>query len=156
MKYNSTIVKHITDMIASDEYTIEEICRAVKISKETFYTWKEKKTDFADAIKKAEVARMNFFRVEARKAAVKKLQGYDYEETTTIFIEGKDGKPRPKEKKVIKKHVPPDTAMIIFTLKNTDPENFKDNQYIDHTTLGEKINPVILSQDEINKAIEKL
>lgn len=159
MKYNRTIVKHITDMISSDEYTIEEICRAVKISKDTYYQWLNKKADFSDAIKKAEEKRMNFFKTEARRAAAKKITGYDYEEVSTVVVEGKDGRPRIKEKKTTKKHVPPDTAMVIFVLKNTDPDNFKDSQFIDHnvTMLKEmdRIASMFPTEEEWNEAERK-
>ncbi|MFZ4401989.1 MAG: phBC6A51 family helix-turn-helix protein [Bacteroidales bacterium] len=130
MKYSKKIVKDICELIASDDYTIAEICKAVGISESIYFKWKKDNLEFLESIKKAQNKRIEFFKVEARKATAKKITGYDYEEVKTIYKD-KDGKPAIKEKTVVKKHVPPDTAMLIFVLKNTDPENFKDKQEFD-------------------------
>jgi hypothetical protein len=44
-----------------------------------------------------------------------------------------------KERIVTKKYIPPDTAAIIFTLCNLDPEHWKNRQNTDFTTQGEKV-----------------
>ena len=140
MKYSKRICDKIFNLLSSDDYTIEEICTQVGISRETYNVWKNQKPDFSDMLKKANDTRMEFFKTEARRSMAKKIKGYDYEEVHTTMVESKetqpDGsvtiKPRIKEQKKVKKHVPPDTAALIFTLTNTDPENFKNSQFIDH------------------------
>lgn len=141
MKYGPKILKQIYDLISNDEYYICDICKKVGISQDTYNSWENHRPEFAEMLQRANAERMNRFKIEARKSTLKKITGYDYDETRTVFTEGKPGadgqtKPKIKEKTVIKKHVPPDTNMLIFVLKNTDSENFKESQYIDHSTGG--------------------
>ena len=77
---------------------------------------------------------MQQFVLEAKKSLMKKIQGYDVIETKIVKIPGgekdEDGNPKPviKEQVTIKKHIQPDTAAIIFTLTNGDPEHWRNRQ----------------------------
>ena len=135
MKYGKQIVKDICKLIESDDYTQKEICQQVGINQDTFTDWKHNHSDFSDAIKKADKKRLQFFAVEARKSMLKKIQGYDYEEThaTMIPSKEKDGKGVIKEQKKIKKHIPPDSTLLMYVLNNTDPENFRHKEHMEHT-----------------------
>lgn len=133
-KYNAKIAERICTLIAADTYTVAEICRMVKIHPDTYYTWVKENSEFSDAIKKAEAERMAFFVVEAKRSLVKKLQGYTVQENhiTTVGsgkydVNGKEI-PRIKERKTVDKHFQPDTAAIIFTLCNGEPETWKNRQ----------------------------
>lgn len=96
------------------------------------------KSDFSDSIKKAEDARMQFFVAEAQKSLLKKIQGYEVEESKITYVDsgkpvvdenGKEKqKPKIKEKTIVKKHIQPDTAAIIFTLTNGNPDRWKNRQ----------------------------
>ena len=134
-KYNPKIVEDICKLISKDDYTIAEICTNIGISEALFYRWKVDHGDFGDAIKKADKKRLQFFAVEARKSMLKKIQGYDYEEThaTMIPSKEKDGKGIIKEQKKIKKHIPPDSTLLMYVLNNTDPENFRHKEHMEHT-----------------------
>jgi transposase-like protein len=131
-KYDKNIVARICELISTDSYTIEEICRQVGISKDTFYEWKAKKSDFSDAIKKAEKDFNNLVIVEAKKSLIKKIRGYMEQEKKTVTVDtGKrdeHGNPivKVKEHVVSDKYFQPDTAAIIFALTNRDPENWKN------------------------------
>ena len=70
---------------------------------------------------------------------MKKIQGYTVDESKTVYVDSKESeidpktgkkvvKPKVKEQTIIKKHIQPDTAAIIFTLTNGDPDNFKNRQ----------------------------
>lgn len=69
---------------------------------------------------------MQFFVAEAQKSLLKKIQGYEVEESKITYVDsgkpvvdenGKEKqKPKIKEKTIVKKHIQPDTAAIIFTL----------------------------------------
>ena len=135
MKYGKQIVKDICKLIESDDYTQKEICQQVGINQDTFTDWKHNHSDFSDAIKKADKKRLQFFAVEARKSMLKKIQGYDYEEThaTMIPSKEKDGKGVIKEQKKIKKHIPPDSTLLMYVLNNTDPDNFRHKEHMEHT-----------------------
>lgn len=128
-KYSKRLVNKICNLIKSDSYTIAELCVKVGISERSFYDWKSLNAEFADAIKKAEDERLEFFAAEAKKSLLKKLQGYMVQETKTISVAVKKdetGKSVVKELTVYEKHIQPDTTAIIFTLTNADSENWKN------------------------------
>ena len=133
-KYNKKIAEKICSLIATDTYTVAEVCRMVKISDSTYYDWITRFPEFSENIKKAEAERMAFFVAEAKKSLLRKIQGYTVQEKhiTTVGsgkydINGKEI-PRIKEQKIVDKHYQPDTAAIIFTLTNGEPENWKNRQ----------------------------
>jgi hypothetical protein len=126
MKYSKSIVDRIFELMSTDDYSIGEICQNVGIDKATFHRWKNDKSDFCDSIKKADEIRLERFKVIARKSLLKKLTGYYYNEVKKIYGKDDKGKQTIKETTIIKKHIPPDTTAIIFTLKNVDSEYFKD------------------------------
>lgn len=145
-KYNKKLTEEICKLIRSDSYTIAEICRLTGISEETFYVWKKEKSEFSESIKKAEEDRRQFFAVEAKKSLLKKIQGYMVKEKKIVTSypvckeeEGAKRKRVVKEQSVTEKYFQPDTAAIIFTLCNTDPDNWKNRQNTDITTGGEKL-----------------
>ena len=154
-KYGEAITKKICGLIASDSYTIAEVCSIVKITETTFYEWKATKPEFSESIKKAEEIRMNLFVAEAKKSLLKKIQGYTVQEKHTTYTNSKDNTPVIKEQKVIDKHFQPDTAAIIFTLTNGDPDNWKNRQNTDVTSGGKSIFSVTVqdkdTEDEINR-----
>lgn len=138
-KYSRQLVDRICSLIREDSYTIAEICDQVQINKDTYHTWMKTKSDFSDSIKKAENDRMQFFVAEAQKSLLKKIQGYEVEESKTVYVDngkpvideetGKEKqKPKIREKTIVKKHIQPDTAAIIFTLTNGNPERWKNRQ----------------------------
>ena len=133
-KYNSKKADQIVELFRTDTYTVFEICRIVKISKSTLYRWMSEYPDFAQAIEDAKDERAQILVVAAKKSLRRKLEGYDVTETRTVTIPGKektkDGKPKPviKEQITTIKHVAADTAAIIFTLTNGDPEHWRNRQ----------------------------
>lgn len=122
--YSQEIVDKICDLVSTDEYTNVELCKNAGISERTFYSWKAEKAEFAEKLAKADKKRLEFFKVEARKAALKKLQGYNYTEEHIIMVDDGSGKPKIKEKKTVKRHVAPSDTQIMYVLNNTDSDNF--------------------------------
>ena len=137
--YSKKMVSKIAGLVKSDTYTIAEICGIVGISLRTYFRWMQEHPEFADAVERAKDERMQKLVVEARKSLLRKITGYDVEETHTVVIpngeKGPDGKPKGKvkEKKTGIKHIQPDTMAIIFTLTNGDSENFKNKHSIEAT-----------------------
>lgn len=161
-KYKPNIAKKMCELIESDTYTVNEICKMVKIAPSTYYEWINKYTEFSDAIKKAEAARMEFFVAEAKKSLIKKVQGYTVQEkqVTTIGSGKYDVNgheiPKIKEQKVIDKHFQPDTGAIIFTLCNGDPDNWKNHQRTELTGKDGKDLFEKLTDEELDAKIEDL
>lgn len=127
-KFSKKITGKIVELVKSDTYTIAEICRQVGISQRTYHLWIEEHPEFADAIEQAKEERMQFFVIEAKKSLLKKIKGYEVVETHVTTVPDKDGNPKIKEQKNVKKHFQPDTAAIIFTLTNGDPEHWRNRQ----------------------------
>lgn len=127
-KYNKKIAAKIIELIKADTYTVNEVCRMAHITKTTFYNWQDKYSDFADGVAAAREELKEILLIEARKGLRKKINGYDITETKVVAIPDKDGNPKVKEQITYKKHIPADTAAIIFTLTNGDPETWKNNR----------------------------
>jgi hypothetical protein len=89
------------------------------------------KAEFSECIKKAQNKFDELILSEAKKSLRKKVCGYMIQETKTVTVgTGKrDENDEPvavKEYTVTDKYFQPDTAAIIFTLTNRDPENWKN------------------------------
>ena len=156
-RYNKRIVKRICDLIRKDTYTIPEICETVRISERCFYDWQQRNAEFADAIARARADADANFVNEAKKSLMKKITGYEYEETKFVYVDDK-GKPKIKEKQTIKRHVQSDTEAIKFVLTNKDPDNWKNRQNSEVTGKGGKdlIPPRVLSPKEIKEYLNQL
>ncbi len=161
-KYNDKIVERICKLIEADTYTVAEICRMVKIHRATYFEWLNTKPEFADAIKKAEEARTAFFVAEAKKSLLKKIQGYTVKEqhitmagTGRYDVNGKEIA-KVKEQKTVDKHFQPDTAAIIFTLCNCEPDKWKNKQSTELTGKDGVDLFAKLSEEELDAKIAEL
>lgn len=161
-KFNKKTVDIIVGLVKSDTYTIAEICRQVGITPKTYHQWVNDYPDFADAIEQAKAERMQAMVIEAKKSLMKKIQGYDVTETKVVTIPGKQkdekGNPKPiiKEQTTTKKHIQPDTAAIIFTLTNGDPEHWRNRQSTEVTGKDGKDLFASKTDEELDKEIEEL
>ena len=161
-KYNKKIVEHILTMIRSDTYTITEVCNNVGITRQTFYQWQHDNPEFAQAVEDASNELLDKMKVEAKKSLLKKIQGYDVTETKVVTIPSKvkdeKGNPKPiiKEQTTTKKHIQADTAAIIFTLTNTDPEHWRNRQTTEVTGKDGKDLFLQISDEELDKEIADL
>ena len=161
-KFSKKMVDKIVELVKSDTYTIAEICRQVGITPKTYHQWVNDYPDFADAIEKPSQERKQFFVQEAKKSLLKKIQGYDVTETKVVTVPGKvkdeKGNPKPiiKEQTNTKKHIQADTAAIIFTLTNGDPDHWRNRQSTEVTGKDGKDLFKTLSDEELDKQIADL
>lgn len=161
-KFSKKTVEKIVWLIKSDTYTIAEICRQVGITPKTYHQWVNDYPDFADAIEQAKDERMQAMVIEAKKSLMKKIQGYDVTETKVVTVPGtkKDekGNPKPiiKEQTTTKKHIQADTAAIIFTLTNGDPEHWRNRQTTEVTGKDGKDLFASKTDEELAAEIEEL
>ena len=147
-KYGKKIVEKIVGLVKSDTFTIAEICRQVGITPKTYHQWMDDYPDFADAIEQAKDERMQFFVQEAKKSLLKKIQGYDVTETKVVTI--------PSKETTTKKHIQADTAAIIFTLTNGDPEHWRNRQTTEVTGKDGKDLFAGKSDEELDNEIAEL
>lgn len=161
-KFSKKTVDKIVGLVKSDTYTIAEICRQVGITPKTYHQWVNDYPDFADAIEQTKEERMQFFVQEAKKSLLKKIQGYEVTETKVVTIPGKKkderGNPKPeiKEQTTTKKHIQADTAAIIFTLTNGDPDHWRNRQSTEVTGKDGKDLFANKTDEELDNAIEDL
>lgn len=160
-KYNKKTVELICELIRTDSYTVVELCKNVGISKETYYQWLKTKSDFSDAIKKAQDEFDELIKAEAKKSLVKMIRGYTVHEKKTVTADtGKkdnNGKPivRVKEHAVTDKYYQPVPAAVIFALTNRDPDNWKNRQDSKVSAeVGIKSHLENLSDEELQKIID--
>lgn len=153
MKYSKKLADRICELVATGDHTVEDVCKQVGISESIFYKWKSEKLEFLESLKKAQDTRLDSFAKMAKSGLAKLLDIYEFEEVTTEWVEGKDGKPKIKFQKKVKKAIMPNAAAVIFTLTNRDPENWKNKQEVSGTNINYNV-PV--SRDEIKEISEEL
>lgn len=112
---------------ARDGLTDKEIAKEIGISKQTFYDWQKKYSDFSDSIKKnKEVADRS-----VEDALFRKATGY---KTKEIIRERQwnrtTGQYELVTVKEVEKDVAPDTTAQIFWLKNRKPETWRDKREV--------------------------
>ena len=134
--YESSIKDKLT-LIESwkrDGLTDEEIMKNLGISKDTFYKYKNKYSEFNRALKNGrEIAD-----ITVENALFKRAIGYTVEEET-IEIKVVDGK-ETKQKKIVKKHIAGDVTAQIFWLKNRKSSKWKDRPEVEFEDNNISIN----------------
>ena len=132
-KYNDDVADKIFELFATGDLSVIDTCKAVGISTGTYYNWIRTKTEFRDGIAYAKKLRLEAFASMAKSGLAKLLDTHTVEEVATEYVEGEDGKPIVRSKKVTKKTFMPNAAAVIYTLKNRDSENWTDRQQIEHS-----------------------
>lgn len=164
-KYNKDIVKEMCDWVRENgliEYggaRLTDFLNQFRIDDMTYYRWL-KLSEFSDAIKKAKEE----YRAKCENTTVKSLftaaNGYEYEQTTTEYMDV-NGKPRIKKQTKKNVRVEPNVGAAIFLLTNIAPERWKNRQdnrlSVDDSVTGFNINivrkgddlPIASSEDDI-------
>jgi hypothetical protein len=118
----------------------EQLAHNMGINKCTLYDWKKKFPKFANALKKTK----EIVDKEVENSLYKSAIGYDYEEITEERKFDKTlGDYKLVVTKRIVKHMPPNTASIIFWLKNRRPDIWRDKQEITDTKALDKLDSIL-------------
>ena len=137
-KYDSHVRPklNLVEAWARDGLTDEQIAHNLGIGTATYYEYKNKYPEFAEALKNGK----DDIDVEVENALLKRAMGYEYEEVTKepLYnpvtgepILDENGDPKIVVTKVVKKFVNPDTTAQIFWLKNRRPQAWRDKQEVD-------------------------
>lgn len=114
----------------SDGDTVETACKMAGISESIYYEWNSTHSEFSEATKKArkdfEEWEMTGILETAKKGLKKLLEGEEYEEVTTEYVNDADGKPTIRKQTRKTKKIPPSATATIFALCNRDPESWKN------------------------------
>lgn len=103
---------------ARDGLTDEEIAKKMGICPATLYVWKERFAEIAESIKKGKAV----IDYEVEQTLLKKAMGHTIKETRKEV--DANGKKRVVE---IVREVPPDTAALIFWLRNRKPDRWRNH-----------------------------
>lgn len=117
-----------------DGLTVEQICTNLGISNKTWYKVVREDPEFAEMAKRTK----DVVDREIENAMYKRAMGYEYDEITEEYEMGFLTK-----KKVVRKHVPPDTGAQVFWLKNKKSESWRDRKEVDNTLALNKLDEVL-------------
>lgn len=127
--YTPERVKIICDALARGE-TQGTAYKLAGIVADTYYRWLKERSEFSEAVKKAQAAfqdwQMNGILEDARKSLKTLICGQEYEEIKTEYENDKNGNPRIKKQIRITKKVLPNPTAVIFALCNRDPEHWQN------------------------------
>lgn len=123
-KYDSHVKDNLVLVTswARNGLTDLQIAHNLGISEDTFYTYKNKYTEFSEALKKGKEV-IDF---EVENALLKRALGYKYDEITKELVDGVM-----VETKRVTKEVQPDTTAQIFWLKNRKPKEWRDKKDVE-------------------------
>ena len=113
-----TVLKK-AERLAAQGLTKAQIAQSMGIHRATLFRKINESSDFSDAIKTGQAQGV----ADVTNALFERAMGCNV--TEERFIDGK--------LITATKYFPPDATSCIFFLKNRDPENWKDRQYVDET-----------------------
>lgn len=155
-KYSERLVEKIIRLIEEDTYTISEICDALKISRNSFYEWKNTKPEFCQALKDAEDRRDSSLAILARRSLREQLEGYVVTTEKIVYQDNGYGGETVKSKTVTRKKVMAKAAVIKLALERCHKKQ-EEKKEESKTNICE--NPLVLKfPKEVNKeeAIEMM
>ena len=137
-------------MIAEGQ-TNKEIAKATGVGESTFYRWRDENENFRSLIKEAQQQAFQRDIEVANASRRKRITFYEYEEVQTEYVSTaptldsqgriiKQGEPIIKSQKKTKKILPPDTTLVMYTLNNLDPENWR---HVSHQNVNSEVRGTI-------------
>jgi len=146
---------------ARDGLSDEQICKNLGIHPSTYYEWKNKYPELAEAVKKGK----EVVDYEVENALLKRALGYRYTEETQEMDYAKNeygeqlydlnGNPIKvlKTVKSVIKEVSPDVGAIAFWLKNRKPIEWRDKRSVE---INGQLDTRNLTDEDLNKRIAEL
>ena len=128
-KYDTHVVPYLKRIPSwrKQGMTEEQVADKLDIAYSTLNLYKNKYSEFSEALKKGKEELIE----ELKDSLYKKAMGYEYEETET-WLEEVDGVQKKRVKRM-KKVAHPDTGALAFALKNLAPDEWRDRQDFDGT-----------------------
>ena len=115
-------------------YTEKKICEMLGVSQHPWDKAKKYSQDLRDILRNAK----DVVDTKVENQLLKRAMGYEYDETIEEYEAG-----FLVRKKVIHKHMPPDTTAQIWWLKNRRPAEWRDRREVDNTLALEKLDEVL-------------
>ena len=154
-KYTERLVEKIVSLIEEDTYSITEICKHMKITRKSFYEWRDKKPEFRKAIEAAIESRDETLAITARRSLKKKLEGYTLTEVRTTYVPDKENPDKLvlKTRVVRQKEYAPDTHAIRLILSHNETKEEENKEQSQPLTI---IVQDPKTKDSLNELREKL
>ena len=154
-KYTERLAEKIVSLIEEDTYSITEICKHLKITRKSFYEWRDKKPEFRKAIEAAMESRDEALAITARRSLKKKLEGYTLTEIRTTYVPDKDNPDKLvlKTRVVRQKEYASDTHAIRLVLSHNETKEEEDKEHSQPLTI---IVQDPKTKDSLNELREKL
>lgn len=154
-KYTERLAEKIVSLIEEDTYSITEICKHLKITRKSFYEWRDKKPEFRKAIEAAMESRDEALAITARRSLKKKLEGYTLTEIRTTYVPDKDNPDKLvlKTRVVRQKEYAPDTHAIRLVLSHNETKEEEKKEHSQPLTI---IVQDPKTKDSLNELREKL
>ncbi|WP_291128715.1 hypothetical protein [Dysgonomonas sp. UBA7698] len=154
-KYTERLAEKIVSLIEEDTYSITEICKHLKITRKSFYEWRDKKPEFRKAIEAAIESRDEALAITARRSLKKKLEGYTLTEIRTTYVPDKENPEKLvlKNRVVRQKEYAPDTHAIRLVLLHNETKEEENKEYSQPLTI---IVQDPKTRDSLNELREKL
>ena len=103
---------------------------AARVSYTAFYAHLKTDVEFRERVKRAEAEYQEWYDsqlvVSCKRSLLELIQGYEWDETTTESVLGKDGKMVTTKMKVVHKRAAPNATAIIFALCNRAPDEWSN------------------------------
>ena len=154
-KYTEKLAEKIVSLIEEDTYSITEICKHLKITRKSFYEWRDKKPEFRKAIEAAIESRDETLAITARRSLKKKLEGYTLTEVRTTYVPDKENPDKLvlKTRVVRQKEYAPDTHAIRLVLSHNETKEEENKEHSQPLTI---IVQDPKTRDSLNELREKL
>ena len=154
-KYIERLAEKIVSLIEEDTYSITEICKHLKITRKSFYEWRDKKPEFRKAIVAAIESRDETLAITARRSLKKKLEGYTLTEVRTTNVPDKENPDKLvlKTRVVRQKEYAPDTHAIRLVLSHNETKEEENKEHSQPLTI---IVQDPKTRDSLNELREKL
>ncbi|MBS5978447.1 MAG: hypothetical protein KIB51_01730 [Dysgonomonas mossii] len=154
-KYTERLAEKIVSLIEEDTFSITEICKHLKITRKSFYEWRDKKPEFRKAIEAAMESRDETLAITARRSLKKKLEGYTLTEIRTTYVPDKENPDKLvlKTRVVRQKEYAPDTHAIKLVLSHNETKEEENKEQSQPLTI---IVQDPKTKDSLNELREKL
>lgn len=133
--------------------TVETACKLADVSEARYYVWYNENKEFQEAVKKAkkdfEEWEMNGILETAKRGLKKLLEGEEYEEVTTEYVNDAKGNPTIRKQTRKTKRIPPSATATIFALCNRDPDGWKNR-------ISNEISGKIDTEAETNISLKEI
>jgi DNA-binding transcriptional MerR regulator len=145
-KYTTHVQPHLEEIkvLRQRGMKLDAIAKHLDISRDTLNEYQKQYSELSDVLTTAKEKLHADMLIKAEESLMTLIKD---REVTEVTIESGIGKDGPYEKTIERTRIiPPNPTAVIFTLKNRDPENWKDRTELDarvlHSTIPQPLAPV--------------